>query len=47
MADALDSKSGAGNSVWVRLPPPAPLLFSIFVRNPCFNWDYLDLFLYV
>jgi hypothetical protein len=24
MADAPDSKSGEGNLVWVRLPPPAP-----------------------
>ena len=24
MADAPDSKSGKGNLVWVRLPPPAP-----------------------
>lgn len=24
MADAPDSKSGEGDLVWVRLPPPAP-----------------------
>ena len=24
MADVLDSKSGVGNYVWVRLPPSAP-----------------------
>ena len=25
MADALDSKSSTGNSVWVQVPPPAPM----------------------
>ena len=29
MADAPASKSGAGNSVWVRFPPPAPLLLPL------------------
>ena len=28
-------------------PTSGTTLFSIFVRNPCFNWDYLVLFLYV
>lgn len=26
MADAPDSKSGGGDTVWVQVPPPAPLL---------------------
>jgi hypothetical protein len=26
MADALDSKSGVRKGVWVRLPPPVPLI---------------------
>lgn len=38
MADAPDSKSGKGNLVWVRLPPPAPYKsrtygFSCFSSN--------------
>lgn len=28
-------------------PTSGTILFSIFVRNHCFNWDYLVLFLYV
>lgn len=28
MADAPDLKSGTGNSVWVRLPPSAPIVYS-------------------
>ena len=26
MADALDSKSGFSNEVWVQVPPPVPLM---------------------
>ena len=26
MADALDSKSGFSNEVWVQVPPPVPLV---------------------
>ena len=32
MADALDSKSGFSNEVWVQVPPPVPTekLFPVF-----------------
>ena len=36
MADAPDSKSGKGNLVWVRLPPPAPYK-SISYEVSCFS----------